>query len=71
MMFYKVNYQKYLTHYLLIHEIQINQDHQQIRNQIKLQLMKYISQSCLFIKIIFLYYDIFIKLDFIQLLCQL
>lgn len=71
MMFYKVNYQKYLTHYPLIHEIQINQDHQQIRNQIKLQLMKYISQSCLFIKIIFLYYDIFIKLDFIQLLCQL
>lgn len=65
MMFYKVNYQKYLIHYLLIHEIQVNQDHQQILNQIKLQLMKYISQNCLFIRIIFLYYDIFIKLDFI------
>lgn len=65
MMFYKVNYQKYLIHYLLIHEIQVNQDHQQILNQIKIQLMKYISQNCLFIRIIFLYYDIFIKLDFI------
>lgn len=65
MMFYKVNYQKYLIHYPLIHEIQVNQDHQQILNQVKLQLMKYISQNCLFTKIIFLYHDIFIKLDFI------
>lgn len=50
-MFYKVNYQKYLIHYPLIHEMQLNQvDHQQIPNQVKLQLMKYISQNYLFIK---------------------
>ena len=52
MMFYKVSYQKYLIHYPLIHEIQANQvDHQQILNQVKPQLMKYISQNYLFIKI--------------------